>query len=1454
MASNVLAGENPDHAMNARRSKREYGRELLMQMEADKQRRSNEAAFVSNPSEANLRRRNVAEDIVLPEIQKPGAPPQERNKRGEGRPRSRHNDGKERREIHTPTGRPDEKHGQRAQVQNILELEAQELLLGLYGKVSAMEKDLSSASRDNQQLRERMMALEVENASLRADNKMLAPHEKLLQLERDLSQRLHAHFEQMTTVESEKAAAALRRMNELQLAADNERRQAERMREALEQQTSLMSEMEKRLHAVEAAEASILQHGASQVEHQASHRREVEIKLHELEQAIRAMRNAGDEASRGTEEAVREMLESNHHSLQERMKQTLHALQLDLNNVQQEVEEKNSSLLVRSQAEGNAREQYEQEVRRETEAKLTDLYGRMNELLRSVEQSERTTMQRLEEMSRRSEEATRRLEVAAGEQEEHNSRTVKQVRKELRELSEEATESWEKSRSFLEEVVRAEIRGRMKGQEELAQRLSFLEAEAGREGSKDADAGELQASVRLLQAKSSSQSKSIKTLLFDLSQEVKQREEAGEEAARRIAAVEEELDELRRMMGRSAMARMQEGKDAQEVMESRMKALESGREEMLRRMQAEMEGRRGAEAERWREMGSRIDALQRAVDACVDLCESDTRELHEEMSRMEQRVEKETSELEGIIERTTRDMIKSLDNKLKASMQEAVASLAGSLRRELELQGDRISQVDHEQKAARTESRGSSRQVEGKIKGVEQALEEAEQRINMVLGRLREEVARVTERSGKRVALLEEGVHEARASCDVWSTNVSQRCEEVERKVAKLERDLFASSSGSGRLERWHEESKGQEIDRRGYQEEGGGDSGGVVGELNVKLSKTRDLLLKKLEDLEAHQSRQGERLEQYRKEIDEAATRVGSRVDHALTEVRGDSTALHRQMEEERNLNQQQLSDIRKMVQAMQEEMSTTLQTEMERSEEEEKKRLQAVLSRVERLEEEVNGEEGVKYSIDMLAVRLDEQNVELVSEFQRQHALHLELASDTKIELEKQERRMEEGSEAARALFEQAREEMVVERNERQESVRKVDEHVEHVEEELGQVRKMLGDVEGSLRASQQERLREVEEEMEKIRRMVEEIRRELEALAREEECKHVMEGMLSALVVQEQEEKLRIAIGEARSVAAASLQTLESDLVEERLPQLIKEEIQEMVTLKLLPLSQDVRQAEVNISDQELQTQNLREDVDRKVDVLSDRIELLLANLQSTSSNSQTAERRLGELADKLVEMAEAMKRAGERSEDEAVRGKVDDLLMAVEMLHGHEDVRKELLLRMQGLQTSVEVLSKGVESVEELRRNMVSSSEEITSIRGRIDEVDKIVESLSELVMEEGGKKGVEETSSEKDLDAASEGDELLDPASSQLDTVMEEEEQAAEDDAKNERPDAGGGEAGPEAAQEEPRESAQGEDGGKEESKDAEIGEEGKREGLPETLQELGPEEVQQAGDESVRKE
>ncbi|EKX46073.1 hypothetical protein GUITHDRAFT_138548 [Guillardia theta CCMP2712] len=138
MASNVLAGENPDQAMHARRSKREYGRELLMQMEADRQRRSNEAAFISNPSEPNARKRNAAEEFVLPEIQKsaPAAPPQERNKRAEARPRSRQRESKERREIPTPPMRGEEQHGQRAQVQNILEMEVNKMKMN--GKMNLL--------------------------------------------------------------------------------------------------------------------------------------------------------------------------------------------------------------------------------------------------------------------------------------------------------------------------------------------------------------------------------------------------------------------------------------------------------------------------------------------------------------------------------------------------------------------------------------------------------------------------------------------------------------------------------------------------------------------------------------------------------------------------------------------------------------------------------------------------------------------------------------------------------------------------------------------------------------------------------------------------------------------------------------------------------------------------------------------------------------------------------------------------------------------------------------------------------------------------------------------------------------------------------------------------------------------------------------------------------------------
>uniref|UniRef100_A0A7S4P2W9 Uncharacterized protein n=1 Tax=Guillardia theta TaxID=55529 RepID=A0A7S4P2W9_GUITH len=537
------------------------------------------------------------------------------------------------------------------------------------------------------------------------------------------------------------------------------------------------------------------------------------------------------------------------------------------------------------------------------------------------------------------------------------------------------------------------------------------------------------------------------------------------------------------------------------------------------------------------------------------------------------------------------------------------------------------------------------------------------------------------------------------------------------------------------------------------------------------------------LQELQVHQSRQDESLQKYRMEIEDAASRVGSRVDHALTELRGDTTVLHRQMEEERNLNQQQLSDVRKTIQALQEEMNSNLRAEVDRSEEEERRRLQAIASRVQSLEEEVNGEEGVKYRIDMLAIRLDEQNVELVSEFQRQHALHLELVNDIKVELEKQQRRMEEGKEAAAAVFEQAREDMAAQRVEIEESVKKVGEQVGQVEEEVAKVKEMIGEVEGSLRTSQEEGLREVEEDMKQIRKVLEVTRTELEALAREEECRHVMEGMVSSLVVKEQEALLRFAIEDAKAVAAASVEELGRELLERRIPPLIKEEMQETVTLKLLPLSQDLREVEVNLSDHEVQAQNLREDVDRRVDVLSDRIELALANLQTTSSATVTAQEKMGELGGKLAQMAEEVKRAGQRSEDEAVRGKVDDLLMAVEMLHGQEGMRQELSLRVQALQASVDVLTKAVEPFEELRRSMQSSTEEVRSIKTRIEEVDKIVESLSEIVMDEGGKKGAEETSSEKDLDAASEGDELVDPSVSQLEPVMEEEEQAMDDEAK-----------------------------------------------------------------------
>ena len=72
--------------------------------------------------------------------------------------------------------------GQRVLEQEVQHLthQVQELLVGLHGRVLLLEQDLSVKTRDNSALVDRLQGLELDNVSLRAEVKMLAPGDRVV--------------------------------------------------------------------------------------------------------------------------------------------------------------------------------------------------------------------------------------------------------------------------------------------------------------------------------------------------------------------------------------------------------------------------------------------------------------------------------------------------------------------------------------------------------------------------------------------------------------------------------------------------------------------------------------------------------------------------------------------------------------------------------------------------------------------------------------------------------------------------------------------------------------------------------------------------------------------------------------------------------------------------------------------------------------------------------------------------------------------------------------------------------------------------------------------------------------------------------------------------------------------------------------------------------------------------
>jgi hypothetical protein len=215
----------------------------------------------------------------------------------------------------------------------------------------------------------------------------------------------------------------------------------------------------------------------------------------------------------------------------------------------------------------------------------------------------------------------------------------------------------------------------MQGQQQQAEQILALE-EAIKTGHVKED-GELQVGefndeiytqMRLVQAKTKSQGKAIKALSgeVDAAKLIVHtfEKEIGDELKSHSSALKSLEDKLTTELALG----LQAARDSASGLESRVSGLEAGRTAILDKIYTQVDANRAKDVERARETMERIEGLQRAVDACVEMCQSDLQDVHEGLESVEQRLDREAEGLEALMERTTRQLTNALDSKLQESM------------------------------------------------------------------------------------------------------------------------------------------------------------------------------------------------------------------------------------------------------------------------------------------------------------------------------------------------------------------------------------------------------------------------------------------------------------------------------------------------------------------------------------------------------------------------------------------------------------------------------------------------------------------------------------------------------------------------------------------------------------------------------------------------------------------
>ncbi|KAJ1491053.1 hypothetical protein T484DRAFT_1883462 [Baffinella frigidus] len=804
------------------------------------------------------------------------------------RPRSSHEAGE------VPPGLQGEQNSSligvlQTEVQHLTQ-QVQELLVGIHGRVHTLEKESSRSTNETSGLRERLQTVEMENSALRAEQKGMAPSERMSLLERDVAQKLHSHLEHVTSVESARMAEAMEKVHEINERALEDRREKEAMAGRLQEQTALAKALESRLNEIETSEVSALRRGAEEFAKVSDARARLELRVSQLEGSLQLLSVRGEQVARDTGDAVKNLVETKETSILGQLQGAVNGLTLQMQGVQLELEQRGAELRMLTESEGKRRAQDMMEMAAGAEGQARSMRDSIEELRRRIDTESSGHAKQMEEASESMQRALDAAEAIKDVQLQKMRGDISEQKQELSELSVQALEGVETSRAFLEEVVRAEIRGRMQGQQALTARLSELE-EIGRVNeAMQAFQQESNTVMKLLQAKSKAHGKSIKALSAEV-----------DSSRKGMVALQGELeDEVRACVGASKASetrltqdvhhQAQAARDLNQVMEARTRALEEGRGAIMEKMYKEVEGNRRADMDRDKATSDRLVGLQQAVDGCVEMCQSDLRDLHEAVDAVETRLDKEAEALEDLMDKTARDLASTLDDRLQASMKAAVENMSEDLNREVEKLAEGQTRVEAEQETQMRRIEANRKGMEQRAKQAEARTEEMEHRLGVEVKRVRDEVGAQREGIENRIDALDEAHHETHAALEQNTSDSIERQQILDVKLKRLEYTLLGEGSKDGRA--------------------GGA---GLVGRLQQEVDEVSQGVSRFKHEMAANAASQDEKVEtvKVRQEILEKEDTV--RMERAAGVARADTQSVAARVESEAKALWAQLEQRRK-------------------------------------------------------------------------------------------------------------------------------------------------------------------------------------------------------------------------------------------------------------------------------------------------------------------------------------------------------------------------------------------------------------------------------------------------------------------------------------------------------------------------------------------------------------